>query len=92
MARKSASGKFIISASEVGSFVVCQEAWRLRELENAKKQRADDNPDGRKSHKDWANELDYYHFLKRAWPHILLLILLSIFAKIVFYLEAIDGD
>jgi hypothetical protein len=84
MPRKSDSGKFIISASEVGSFVVCPEAWRLKEIEKCIAKRHQDSPDGTEKHSEWAKNLDYYHFVRRAWPHIILLIILAVISKFIF--------
>lgn len=84
MPRKSDSGKYIISASEVGSFVVCPEAWRLKELEKCMSQRHTNSPDGSEKHSEWAQNLDYYRFLQRAWPHIILLLLLAVAARFIF--------
>lgn len=79
MARKSSSGRYIISAAEVGTFVVCQEAWRLRELAKVKSSKSHKAEEGGRLHQDWANKFDEAHSLKQAVRVILLLMLVAVF-------------
>ena len=79
MARKSSSGRYIISAAEVGSFVVCQEAWRLREISKVKSTKDQSVYEGGKLHQDWASRFDEASYLSQAVRVILLLMLLAIF-------------
>ena len=82
MARISKSGRLIISAAEVGSFVVCQEAWRLRELAKVQASKSLSVAEGGKLHQDWASQFDEANYLSQAVRVILLLMLIAIF----FYL------
>lgn len=85
MARKSAnSDRYIISAAEVGSFVVCQEAWRLREVKKVKSTKGPSVFEGGKLHQDWAQEFDEASYLSQAVRIILLLVLLAVFFHLVF--------
>lgn len=83
MARISKSGRFIISAAEVGSFVVCQEAWRLRELAKVKSSKDQSVAEGGRLHQDWANRFDEANFLSQAVRVIMLLMLIAIFFHLV---------
>ena len=62
MARRSNTGKFIISAGEVGQFVYCQESWRLRHQTATKESISQkeylDRKSGRALHTQWSSNLD----------------------------------
>jgi hypothetical protein len=62
MARRNNTGKFIISAGEVGQFVYCQESWRLRHQTNSKEsitaKESSDRKTGKTLHHEWSSNLD----------------------------------
>lgn len=84
MARKSASGRHIISAAEVGSFVVCQEAWRLKELAKVSSNKSWRAHEGNQLHRRWAEEYDEASYLSKAARIILFLILIALFFQLSF--------
>ncbi len=65
MPRKSDIGKFIYSAGEIGEYVVCPEAWRLKMLQGVKSIRREDSKRGTELHQQWAEEYDESLFLSR---------------------------
>ncbi len=54
MAKKSAYGRYIISAGEVGAYTVCPEAWRLKMVENVKGSYSELSTEGMRLHQEWA--------------------------------------
>lgn len=83
MARKSDLGRYIISASEVGSFIVCQEAWRLRELAKVQSKKNERSDEGSKLHLDWAKQFDEASYLRNAVRLIVLLMLIAILFHLI---------
>ena len=83
MGRISKSGRYIISAAEVGSFVVCQEAWRLKQLNRRESSKSDKSIEGGKLHQVWASQIDEANFLSRSVRIIILLILIAIFFQLM---------
>jgi len=83
MARQSADGRWILSASEVGAFTVCEEAWRLRELLRLTRNDDSSRKEGSNAHSRWAKEFDEAQFLRWSIRIILLLILVSIFIYVL---------
>lgn len=57
MARKNDYGKFIIAAGEVGSYVVCPEAWRLAQIKKVKPVPSRSMRKGTKLHDKWDEEV-----------------------------------
>jgi hypothetical protein len=62
MARRRNTGKFTISAGEVGQFVYCQESWRLRHhtksKESISQREQSDRRSGSDLHTTWSSNLD----------------------------------
>jgi hypothetical protein len=82
MARKNDYGKFIIAAGEVGSYVVCPEAWRLAQIKKVKPVPSRSMRKGTKLHNKWDEEVTQVRKFSRsirisAW---LLLIATTFFA------------
>lgn len=78
MARKTAEGRYILSAGEIGSFTVCPEAWRLKNLVKVRSSKSESILKGLSLHAEWAVQNDEVLFLAQAIRMILLLILLFI--------------
>mgnify|MGYP001820675450 CR=1 FL=1 len=57
MARKNEYGKYIIAAGEVGSYVVCPEAWRLAQIQRIKPVPSRSMRKGNAMHEQWDKEL-----------------------------------
>ncbi len=80
MVIKSKSGKNIITAGEVASFVVCPEAWRLQQVARVRpaytpsKQASEGSRQGKHLHKEWAKTLEEAQFLIRGVRLIVYLI------------------
>lgn len=83
MGRISKSGRYIISAAEVGSFVVCQEAWRLKELGPRNFNRSAKSIEGGKLHRNWASQIEEVNFLSHSAKMIVLLILVAIMFQLL---------
>ncbi len=83
MTRPNKDGKLIISASEVGTYVVCPESWRLRNLERAKTAKTITASKGVDLHDEWSNE---YNELLTFQRFIRILAMLLILALAVFLL------
>lgn len=81
MAKKSESGKFIISAGEIGSYTVCPEAWRLKVLEGVERSASSSVIKGSELHREWAKNYDEAAYLSRG----LRIVLLMLVAAIVIY-------
>ena len=81
MARKSEYGKYIISAGEVGEYVVCPEAWRLKMVEGKKSFDREKSRLGAELHKQWAEDYDEAMFLTRG---VKIIATLVIFAIVLF--------
>lgn len=65
----------ILSASEIGSFTVCAESWRLRRLARAERASASSRERGEKLHQTWADSFDL-SFSLHSWSRLLLLLVL----------------
>jgi type IV secretory pathway component VirB8 len=82
MARKDhRTGKFIISAGEVGSYTVCPESWRLQYVEKVNSDKSELSIEGDKLHEDWAARYEKAHNL--AWQAKLTILLLMLAVVIV---------
>jgi hypothetical protein len=77
VARRSSSGKVILSAGEIGAFTVCEEAWRLKALDRTKPLTADSVERGRLLHHAWAKGFDEGLSLARGVRLILFLLVLA---------------
>ena len=77
----------ILSASEIGSFTVCAESWRLRRLARARRTEAESQKRGAALHQSWADSFDL-SFSLRTWARILLwLILLGLVSYALFQMR-----
>jgi len=84
MPRLNSHGKFILSASEVGSYVVCPEAWRLIVIEGTKTAQSNKALEGQKQHQKWADDYSESIYLGRAIRTVLLTLALGIALFILF--------
>lgn len=84
MAKKSATGKFIISAGEIGSYTVCPEAWRLKVLEGVERFAASSVVKGDKLHREWAKNYDEAAYLSRGLKVLLLMV---VFAIVIYFVK-----
>lgn len=78
MPRKSDFGKYIYSAGEIGEYVVCPEAWRLKMLRGVKSTQREDSKRGTELHQQWAEEYDESLFLSRGVKIAATLIIVAI--------------
>ncbi len=78
MARKTSFGTYLISASEIGSYTVCPEAWRLKVVARVKSTQSEKSDKGRVLHQEWADR--YYESVRllKFSRIIVLLLLLTI--------------
>jgi len=84
MPRLNSHGKFILSASEVGSYVVCPEAWRLIVIEGEKTAKSKKTIEGQQQHQKWADDYSESIYLGRSIRIVLLTLALSIALFILF--------
>ena len=77
MARRTTDGKFILSAGEIGAYVVCPEAWRLTQVDRVKQKRSERSSTGEQLHKEWAETVDESFYLSRGVRIVVLLIILT---------------
>ena len=82
MPRKSEYGKYIFSAGEVGEYVVCPEAWRLKMVERVNSAQRKDSKLGEELHQRWAEDNVEAIFLVRVVKIVATLIICAV----VFYL------
>lgn len=75
MASKTPEGNFIISASEVGAFTLCPEAWRLKEIARVKVEPSARALEGSKMHRDWALRQEELLYLLHRVRFVLWLVL-----------------
>lgn len=78
MARKTAYGRHILSAGEIGAYTVCPEAWRLKVVENHRPVQSGSVKTGEQLHQVWAKDLDEFVYLNRTGKLIVLLIILAV--------------
>lgn len=81
MPTKNRDGRFIISASEVGSYVVCPLAWKLQ-LDQVTTTLSQRGKAGAEIHDKWAKDVDELYFLTRS----IRLIITGVAAAIVIWL------
>lgn len=87
MPRKSANGRFIISAGEVGEYVVCPESWRLRRLASSiEKGESPSRTAGIQAHDLWSDQIFQATTLVRLFRYVftmlIALVVIFIFLKI----------
>ena len=87
MARRNQYDRYILSAGEIASYVVCPEAWRLKTVEKANLILPDNVREGNKLHKEWAAEVDEAMYFTRGTRVVLFLmsVLLLVFLATYFY-------
>jgi len=85
VAKRSGSGKYILSAGEIGSYTVCPEAWRLKTIAKVQRAHADSVQAGEKLHLEWAKNFDEALFLSKGVRLILFLIALTIVIYVFFH-------
>ena len=78
MARKSETGKFIISAGEVGAYTVCPEAWRLKSVAKAQFVKNEQVDLGRQLHAEWAKNYEEALLLARGVRIIVALLVIAV--------------
>ncbi len=78
MARKSSTGKFIISAGEIGSYIVCPEAWRLKSVVRTKREAPVSIKTGSALHHEWARNYDEILYLSKHFKLMVLLVALCV--------------
>lgn len=78
------SGRFIISAGEVGQFVFCPESWKIRELGNYKEQKSQNSVIGTKMHEEWSEQLDYASNLAEGLRFLLALVITTIIIVVAY--------
>lgn len=82
--------KYIIPAGQVGTFIVCPEAWRYEAIEfkntktkSAKVRNSLKSQQGRELHLAWAEKFDRYFFLLKGAKYILRLIILALIVLLI---------
>ena len=88
MARKTEYGRYIISASEVGAYTVCPEAWRLASVVKVKSLASENIKKGLDLHKAWTHSYEEALYFGRAGRALFLLLIVSI---IFYFLTAKPG-
>jgi hypothetical protein len=78
MPRRSKDGNYILSAGEIGSFVVCPEAWRLRMVERVHITATESVQIGKKLHAEWVRRFDQATYLRFGSVIILGLMIMAI--------------
>lgn len=83
MPRTNEYGQYILSAGEIASYVVCPEAWRLKNLEKVSAAFQKNVKTGHELHKEWTENLDEAFYFTKGSKLILLLIGIAV---VVFFL------
>ena len=78
MARLTTSGRHILSASEIGSYTVCPESWRLKEIERVKLRNSERFAQGEMMHEQWASTYGESVYLVRSMRIIIALVVLAL--------------
>lgn len=78
MARKNEYDKFIISASEVGSYIVCPRAWHFAQMKDQRYKNTGRSRKGDRLHEQWAEDYGTSIKLSRQIRLIVSLVLLCI--------------
>ena len=78
------SKKGLISAGEVGTYVVCPESWRLQHIENEKGDliNLENSLKGKKLHEEWSKKFDESFYLLKGAKIALIMIIMAIFLVI----------
>ena len=83
MARKTEFGRYILSAGEVGAFIVCPMAWKLRMVDKISAATAQSSIEGNRLHKEWANKCGEVETIKKVF---LVIVSLLAWATIIYAL------
>ncbi|MGI6680147.1 MAG: CRISPR-associated protein Cas4 [Bdellovibrionota bacterium] len=89
---KKVNGKYIISAGELGIYVVCPYAWKLKSVSHKKLENADvqkESTEGKKLHKEWSKETEDIHILRTKKSLVLGLLSVVILSSIFFLKDKI---
>ena len=78
MARKNTYGKYILSAGEIGSYVVCPEAWRLSKVSQVRPIHTETVEQGNQLHKEWSKSVDEAMYFTKSVKLILTMTILAI--------------
>lgn len=84
MAKADKKGNFIISAGEVGIYVVCPQAWYLEKVKSLSPEITPQMAEGKKEHKVWESDLNEAVIYTWASKVIILLIVILV----IFYIFA----
>ena len=79
MPRLNSFGKYILSAGEISSYIVCPKSWHLEYVENQKPKHEKSKQEGSKLHVEWlirANEALFFTWGTRLIIYMLMLIIL----------------
>lgn len=85
MQKSTLTGKFIISAGEVGAYSVCPEAWRLRMVEKVRSAEFKEVSEGKRLHREWASNFDETLLLVRRTKLVVALLLLAVCIYVLFH-------
>ena len=85
MPRKTEYGKFIFSAGEISTYVLCPEAWRLTYLEKVDVIRTERARKAEGLHKEWRADYSDAVNLARGVKYILYLLILSLLVFLLAY-------
>jgi hypothetical protein len=85
MARTNSNGKHIISAGEVGSYVVCPEAWRLSNLnpQTPQTKQSKKIKDGNDLHVEWDKQIEQLRYFSTSIRLTIILLVISVSFVIV---------
>jgi hypothetical protein len=79
VAYKNKDQRIVLSAGEIGAYTVCPEAWRLRVLAGADRERASEKIEaGGKLHRDWSDKIEDALYLKHRIKFVVALIISAI--------------
>ena len=78
MARKNAYGKYILSAGEVASYVVCPEAWRLNCRSDVDPILSPSVREGTRLHEEWTQSLKEAMYFTSRVRVLLMLIIITV--------------
>lgn len=84
MARRSKTGKFIVSAGEVSQYAYCPESWKLREHSKKIEIQTESSISGEASHQEWANQLSRASHLAEGLRFILALVVTTVVIVIAY--------
>lgn len=80
MRKSKETGRYILSAGEIGAYTVCPESWRLRSIAKKASTHTESAVLGKKLHAEWAEGIDESVYLSKRVRTLLILLLLTTFA------------